>query len=193
VPGYQNPSGKTPAVNIDTTSFPSAWPNALGLDPTWNGKWYGYFGKGVSNADFETFFVMDDSQDKKFTRFPYNYYPLNSDSGRGGLGLRVEVRGFNGLMFWLKTVSSGIMISLIFLTILTIALLSAFMLIPASAVQTLQSLQIVPIIILCWIWLIAGLPEVWDPPLTGSPAISGLLISKVPVILLTELIMIRMG
>jgi len=94
VPGYQNPSGKTPAVNIDTTSFPSAWPNALGLDPTWNGKWYGYFGKGVSNADFETFFVMDDSQDKKFTRFPYNYYPLNSDSGRGGLGLRVEVRGF---------------------------------------------------------------------------------------------------
>jgi hypothetical protein len=94
VPGYQNPSGKSPAINIDTTSFPSAWPDALGLDPSWSGKWYGYFGKGVSNADFETFFVMDDSQDKKFSRFPYNFYPVKSDSGRGGLGLRVEVRGF---------------------------------------------------------------------------------------------------
>lgn len=94
VPGYQNPSGTSPAVNIDPTTFPSAWPTALDLDPSWNGKWYGYFGKGVSNADFETFFVMDDSQDKKFTRTPYNYYPIASDSNRGGLGLRVEVRGF---------------------------------------------------------------------------------------------------
>jgi hypothetical protein len=94
VPGYQNPSGTTPAVNIDPTSFPTTWPLALGLDPTWNGKWYGYFGKGVSNADFETFFVMDDSQDKKFTKFPYYYFPISSDSNRGGLGLRIEVRGF---------------------------------------------------------------------------------------------------
>ncbi len=94
VPGYQNPRSTSPAVNIDTTTFPTEWPAALDLDPSWNGKWYGYFGKGVSNADFETFFVMDDSQDKKYTRAPYNYYPIASDSNRGGLGLRVEVRGF---------------------------------------------------------------------------------------------------
>jgi len=97
VPGYANPSGTTPAIDANGNyynSLPAAWPAALGLDPSWNGKWYGYFGKGVSNADFETFFVMDDSQDKKFTLAPYNYYPIANDSARGGLGLRVEVRGF---------------------------------------------------------------------------------------------------
>ena len=94
VPGYQNPQSKSPAVNIDTTTFPPEWPAALQLDPSWNGKWYGYFGKGVSNADFETYFVLDDSKVKKFTRPPYSYYPIASDSDRGGLGLRVEVRGF---------------------------------------------------------------------------------------------------
>ena len=105
VPGYANPVANSPAIDAngnytvivkqDTVStLPTVWPSALALDPSWNGKWYGYFGKGVSNADFETFFVMDDSQDKKFTRPPFNYYPLASDSNRGGLGLRVEVRGF---------------------------------------------------------------------------------------------------
>jgi hypothetical protein len=94
VPGYQNPQSKSPAINIDTTTFPPEWSTALDLDPTWNGKWYGYFGKGVSNADFETFFVLDDANVKKFSRAPYNYYPLESDSNRAGLGLRVEVRGF---------------------------------------------------------------------------------------------------
>ncbi|HUI31643.1 MAG TPA: hypothetical protein VLX91_15650 [Candidatus Acidoferrales bacterium] len=97
VPGYANPSGTSPAVDANgnyNNSLPSIWPAALGLDPSWNGKWYGYFGKGVSNADFETFFVMDDAQDKKFTLPPFNYYPVASDSERGGLGLRVEVRGF---------------------------------------------------------------------------------------------------
>jgi hypothetical protein len=96
VPGYMNPSSrvKTPAVNRDTSTFPTAWPTALGVGPEWNGFWYGYFGRGVNNADFETFFVMDDSKDGKYKRAPYSYYPIAADSDRGGLGLRVEVRGF---------------------------------------------------------------------------------------------------
>ena len=94
VPGYINPSSTTPAINTHPDSWPSVWPDALGLRPDWNGYWYGYFGKGVQNADFETFFVMDDSQDDEFTRPPYLYYPIASDSGRGGIGIRVEVRGF---------------------------------------------------------------------------------------------------
>ncbi len=107
VPGYFNPSGTSPAMSIDPTSYPPTWPSALGLDPSWNGKWYGYFGKNVMNADFETFFVLDDSQDKKFTLPPYNYFPIASDSNRAGLGLRVEVRGFQwshvlaeDIIFW---------------------------------------------------------------------------------------------
>jgi hypothetical protein len=64
------------------------------VDSRWNGYWYGYFGRGVNNADFETFFVMDDSKDQKFMRPPYLYFPIAADSERGGLGLRVETRTF---------------------------------------------------------------------------------------------------
>lgn len=107
VPGYVNPSSTKPAINTDPKSWPDFWPAALNLTPEWNGYWYGYFGRGVLNSDFETFFVMDDSRDKEFTRTPFNYYPIASDLDRGGLGLRVEVRGFQwshvlaeDIIFW---------------------------------------------------------------------------------------------
>lgn len=107
VPGYVNPSSTKPAINTDPKSWPDFWPVALNLTPEWNGFWYGYFGRGVLNSDFETFFVMDDSRDKEFTRTPFNYFPIASDQDRGGLGLRVEVRGFQwshvlaeDIIFW---------------------------------------------------------------------------------------------
>lgn len=115
VPGYINetqhdeyPLEKlTPAINTNPHSWPKVWPDALDLTPDWNGYWYGYFGKGVNNSDFETFFVMDDSKDKEWTRVPYNYFPIASDPDRGGLGIRVEVRGFQwshvlaeDIIFW---------------------------------------------------------------------------------------------
>ena len=107
VPGYVNASSTRPAVNKDPSTWPEVWPSALGLTPAWNGFWYGYFGRGISNADFETYFVMDDSKMKKFSRAPFSYYPIASDSGRVGLGMRVEVRGFQwshvlaeDIIFW---------------------------------------------------------------------------------------------
>jgi hypothetical protein len=107
VPGYMNPSATRPAINRDPATWPTVWPPALGLDANWNGQWYGYFGRGISNSDFETFYVIDDSKDKEFTRPPFNYYPIAADSARGGLGLRVEVRGFQwshvlaeDIIFW---------------------------------------------------------------------------------------------
>lgn len=107
VPGYIDPQSEKPAINTDPTSWPESWPNALDLTPEWDGFWYGYFGRGVNNSDFETFFVMDDSKDKEWSRVPFNYYPLASDLDRGGLGLRVEVRGFQwsqvlaeDIIFW---------------------------------------------------------------------------------------------
>ena len=107
VPGYVNPGAVRPAINTDATTWPDHWPQALGLPSTWDGFWYGYFGRGISNADFETYFVMDDSQDKKFSRAPFGYYPIHSDSTRAGLGMRVEVRGFQwshvlaeDIIFW---------------------------------------------------------------------------------------------
>ncbi len=98
VPGYINPSQTRPAVNIDPNTWPPQWPMALRADgrttAAWDGYWYGYFGRGVNNADFETYFVVDDSKDKEFTRPPYNFFPIANDSSRGGIGIRVEVRGF---------------------------------------------------------------------------------------------------
>jgi hypothetical protein len=107
VPGYINPTSQKPAMNTDPRTWPSVWPNALGLTPEWNGYWFGYFGRGVMNSDFETFFVMDDSKDGEFSRPPYSYFPIASDLQRGGIGLRVEVRGFQwshvlaeDIIFW---------------------------------------------------------------------------------------------
>lgn len=100
VPGYINTSAKNPrpAVNIDSSTWPVHWPLALRADgrttAAWDGYWYGYFGRGVQNADFETFFVVDDSKDAEFQRPPYSYFPIAADSMRGGIGLRIEVRGF---------------------------------------------------------------------------------------------------
>ena len=107
VPGYTNPQATKPLINTDPNSWPATWPAALDLTPEWDGFWYGYFGRGVLNSDFETFFVMDDSKDKEWARLPYSYFPIASDLDRGGLGLRVEVRGFQwshvlaeDIIFW---------------------------------------------------------------------------------------------
>lgn len=108
VPGYVNSSSENPAISNDPSTWPATWPKALpNVDATWDSLWYGYFGRGVTNSDFETFFVMDDSKDGEFSRRPYNYYPIAADSNRKGLGLRVEVRGFQwshvlaeDIIFW---------------------------------------------------------------------------------------------
>ncbi len=108
VPGYAAPESEEPAISTKPKTWPEFWPRSLPfIDENWDGFWYGYFGRGVQNADFETFFVTDDSQDKEFSRPPYQYYPIQSDSNRGGLGLRVEVRGFQwshvlaeDIIFW---------------------------------------------------------------------------------------------
>ncbi len=108
VPGYMNPQSETPAISTNSETWPDFWPRALPLvDDAWDGYWYGYFGRGVKNADVETFFVMDDSKDGEWKRAPYNFYPVLSDSNRGGIGIRVEVRGFQwshvlaeDIIFW---------------------------------------------------------------------------------------------
>ena len=57
-------------------------------DPGWCGSWNGFFGKRP-NADQESFFVMDDNYYDAFA-----FFPDDRDRTRRGLGLRVEVRGF---------------------------------------------------------------------------------------------------
>src|SRR5262249_21347683 len=94
-PGYfqQNPSinrALSPAVSQDSLTWPGYWPDKVGdpADPGWRGSWDGYFGKRPA-ADQESFFVMDDQYYDSF-----GYTPDTLCTTRYGLGLRVEVRGF---------------------------------------------------------------------------------------------------
>ncbi len=102
-PGYfqadplRNPA-RSPAISSDRRTWPDAWPDK---PPDWSGSWNGYFGKRPA-ADQESFMVMDDQ-----FYDAWDYYPDDRDQTRRGLGLRIEVRGFQwanpqagNVIFW---------------------------------------------------------------------------------------------
>ena len=104
-PGYFEPDpilnqGRSPAVSNDTRTWPSTWPDK---DHSWDKAWNGYFGKQPA-ADQESYTVMDDDY---YDKWKTRYFADSRDSTRGGLGLRVEVRGFQwanvqaeNVIFW---------------------------------------------------------------------------------------------
>ncbi|MDP2036849.1 MAG: hypothetical protein Q8L04_05665 [Ignavibacteria bacterium] len=106
VPGYAGGASESPAISDKPKSWPESWPTSLpNIDPSWNKQWFGYFGKGVTNAEQEAFFVMDDSQDREFSRPPYIYHPIaGREENRNGLGLRMEVRTFQ----WVNVLAEDI-------------------------------------------------------------------------------------
>jgi hypothetical protein len=73
-------------------SWPGLWPDKLEdmTDPGWGGQWNSYFAKGweFANADQESYFVLDDYQNREF-----EFYPDSTNLLRRGLGMRVQVRG----------------------------------------------------------------------------------------------------
>lgn len=99
VPGYDNPNLDEVAMSHRPQSWPAHWPDK---PPSWDGYWNGYFGRGVTNADQESYFVMDDDADEEF-----DFYPDTTDLSRRGMGLQVKVRGFQwshvlaeDIIFW---------------------------------------------------------------------------------------------
>ncbi|MFO7654303.1 MAG: hypothetical protein R6X25_10840 [Candidatus Krumholzibacteriia bacterium] len=107
-PGYFEPDpalnpARSPAISNDPRTWPDSWPDRLNDldDPGWPGSWNGYFGKQIV-ADQESYTVMDDQYYDA-----WNFYPDARDSTRRGLGLRIEVRGFQwanpqarNVIFW---------------------------------------------------------------------------------------------
>ena len=71
-------------------TWPSHWPDR---PSDWDGAWNGFFGKGVQNADVETYFVFDDNEDREYIN-KNKFYPDADDLNRGGLGMQVKTRGF---------------------------------------------------------------------------------------------------
>jgi hypothetical protein len=106
--GYIQPSpvknpARSPAISHDPRTWPDSWPDKLDdpYDKGWEGSWNGYFGKRTA-ADQESYMVMDDD-----FYDAWDYFPDSRDSTRNGLGLRVEVRGFqwanpqaSNVIFW---------------------------------------------------------------------------------------------
>jgi hypothetical protein len=111
LPGFHDPLRRNPvtglrepvpALSDDPTSWPEFWPDRLlEEDSGWPGQWNGMFGKGVFNADLETFYVIDDFTDKNYLiddalNQPFSefgvFYPDQTDSTKGGLGLQMNVR-----------------------------------------------------------------------------------------------------
>ncbi len=94
---------RSPAMSNDPRTWPAVWPDRLNdpYDSGWPGSWDGYFGKRPA-ADQESFHVMDDEFYDAWL-----YSPDSLDPTRHGLGLRVEVRGFQwanpqagNVIFW---------------------------------------------------------------------------------------------
>ena len=90
LPGYAAMYQSSPAVSNDKGTWPTHWPDRTS---DWDGYWNGFFGKGVLNADLETYFVYDDNEDREYL-LRYNYRPDADDPSRGGLGMQVRARGF---------------------------------------------------------------------------------------------------
>lgn len=90
LPGYANENQIEAAISDDPYTWPEFWPDKMidTYDPGWPGYWNGYFGKGVKNADLETYFVIDDNPDIEF-----DYQPDANDPLRHGLGTQMYIRG----------------------------------------------------------------------------------------------------
>ena len=71
--GYFNPGQDYPAMSDDPNSWPqSGWPSR-GSGLQWAGYWDGRFGKGVTYADLETYFVVNDAQDQEYLQNKWIY------------------------------------------------------------------------------------------------------------------------
>ena len=90
LPGYASLYQNSVARSDDPTTWPSTWPDRT---PDWDGQWDGFFGKGIRNADLESFFVFDDNEDREYIS-KYGFFPDAEDPTRGGLGMQVRGRGF---------------------------------------------------------------------------------------------------
>ncbi len=107
-PGYfqVDPSinrDRSPAMSNLPRTWPDQWVDRMKdtADAGWKGSWNGYFGKKPA-ADQESFFVMDDDYYDA-----WSFQPDSRDATRHGLGLRIEVRGFQwanpqagNVIFW---------------------------------------------------------------------------------------------
>ena len=74
-------------VDRDGDGKPDSWPEGWYNPNLKRYVWPGALRQGSSNADLESFFVVDDRSNQEF-----KYYPFPQDSSRLGLGIEIECR-----------------------------------------------------------------------------------------------------
>ena len=92
--GFFNPSDTTYSVAM--SNLPWTWPAAW-LDLTGKPAWNGLYGMGKYAGNLETFFQMDDQNDRRYNISSNNSYgiafkPDSMNLARMGLGIRMNVR-----------------------------------------------------------------------------------------------------
>ncbi len=92
---------ESPAISTDPATWPERWPD----EPTWidpetgRAPWNGFFGRGIFNADLESYFWVDDQSDKEVqSRFP-SFEADSTDASRDGIGLAMKMRGLQWTQF----------------------------------------------------------------------------------------------
>ncbi len=97
--GFFNSAEEFPAMSHIPVSWPERWPD----QPSWinpatgRADWNGLFGRGVFNADQESYFVFDDASDRRWFE-EFGFRPT-SDPNRYGVGLQVKARGLQWSSF----------------------------------------------------------------------------------------------
>ena len=115
LPGYHDPFqasiAMSDAVDQDRDLKPDSWPSSWYNPNFGDYMWPGEYGTGITTADQESYYVMDDFYIKSHnTYWPQQgwsdslrddeFYPaFPVDTVRGGLGLQVESRGYQ----WIAT------------------------------------------------------------------------------------------
>lgn len=123
IPGFLNRNAETVAMS----HLPISWPLEGWNDPVardWkdeygNPQWFGYFGRGIQNADQESIFDADDQTDDEFnfadppTQLDTIFLPDSRDRSRLGMALKMRVRGFQwsnflaeDALFWLYDITN---------------------------------------------------------------------------------------
>ena len=123
VPGFVNRNAETVAMSHLPDSWPiEGWNDPIARnwkDPSGKTEWFGYFGRGIQNADQESIFDADDQTDDEFnfsdktTQLDTIFLPDSRDHSRLGMALKMRVRGFQwsnflaeDALFWLYDITN---------------------------------------------------------------------------------------
>lgn len=90
LPGFYNSEVGRVAMSHQPASWPESWPDKMSddTDPGWPGLWNSLFGKDELRADQESYYVIDDFNNKEF-----QFFPDSTNLEMRGLGLQLGVRG----------------------------------------------------------------------------------------------------